>query len=137
MLLADRHHPGVSRIRRRRIGDPRESENDPAGVDRSLSYQPNVQEETGRNHQCPGLCLRKKARLSDAGRCFEDVQQICQSLLAEIGDGTKPVRLLDLLAIAQFNMAIIHAENKQFDKALELFEKSLEHRVALSRPIRR
>ncbi len=78
-----------------------------------------------------GFVYYKTLDYTDASRCFEEVQQICQSLLSEIGDGPKPVRLLDLMAIAQYNMALIHVENKQFDKALELFEKSLEYRAAL------
>ena len=62
---------------------------------------------------------------------FEEVQQICQSLLSEIGNGPKPVRLLDLMALAHYNMGVIHGVNKQFAKALESYEKSLEHRAAL------
>jgi serine/threonine protein kinase/tetratricopeptide (TPR) repeat protein len=62
---------------------------------------------------------------------FEEVQRICQPLLLEIGEGPKPVRLLDLMALAEYNMAIIHELNKRFDKAMESFEKSLEYRAAL------
>jgi eukaryotic-like serine/threonine-protein kinase len=62
---------------------------------------------------------------------FEEVEQICQAVLSEIGEGPKPVRLLDLMALAQYNMAIIHGVNKQFAEALESYEKSLEYRVAL------
>ena len=40
VLLAGRHHPGQARIRRQWFGDPRESENDPAGADRSFSDRP-------------------------------------------------------------------------------------------------
>ena len=58
-------------------------------------------------------------------------RQICQSLLAEIGDGPKPVRLLDLMGIAQYNMAAIQEVNGRHDKSLELSEKSLENRAAL------
>jgi eukaryotic-like serine/threonine-protein kinase len=78
-----------------------------------------------------GFFYYKTLDYTDASRCFEEVPQICQSLLSEIGDGPKRVRLLDLIAIAQYNMALIHVENKQFDKALELFEKSPEYRAAL------
>ncbi len=35
------------------------------------------------------------------------------------------------MALAQYNMAVIHGVNKQFAKALESYEKSLEYRVAL------
>ncbi len=68
---------------------------------------------------------------TNASRCFEEVQQICQSLLSEIGEGPKPVRLLDLMALAQYNMAEIHEENRKFAAALELSEKSLANRRAL------
>jgi tetratricopeptide (TPR) repeat protein len=77
-----------------------------------------------------GFVYYKTLDYTDASRCFEEVQQICQSLVSEIGYGPKPARLLYLMAIAQYNMALIHVENKQFDKALELFEKSLEYRAA-------
>jgi serine/threonine protein kinase len=63
---------------------------------------------------------------------FEEVQQICHSLLSETGEGPMPVRVLDLMALAQSNMAEIHRVNKEFDKALASFEKSLEYRAALA-----
>jgi len=62
---------------------------------------------------------------------FAEVQQICQFLLSEIREGPKPVRFLNLMALAQYNMAQIQGLNGQFDKALESFEKSLEYRAAL------
>ena len=78
-----------------------------------------------------GFVYYKRLDYANESRCFEDVQQICQSLLAEIGDGPKPVRLLDLLGIAQYNMAAIQEVNGQYDKGLELSEKSLAKRAAL------
>ena len=131
---ADRHHPGAS--------------SNPATADleilekakkiqqaliESFPHQPGIQEENGRDHQCARLCLLQRLDYANASRCFEEVQQICQSLLAEIGDGPKPVRLLDLLALAQYNMAAIHEENRQFDTALELSEKSLANRSCARR----
>ena len=78
-----------------------------------------------------GFVYYKRLDYSNANRCFEEVQQICQSLLAEIGDGPKPVRLLDLMGIAQYNMAATQEVNGQYDKGLELSEKSLANRAAL------
>jgi eukaryotic-like serine/threonine-protein kinase len=79
-----------------------------------------------------GFVYEKRLDYANASRSFEEVQQICQSLLSEIGDSPKPVRLLDLMALAQYNMAIIHGVSKKLDKVpLELFEKSLANRAAL------
>ena len=45
--------------------------------------------------------------------------------------GPKPVRLLNLLALGHYNIATIHLENRQYDKALESLKKSLKYRSAL------
>ena len=78
-----------------------------------------------------GFVYYNRLDVANASRCFEEVQQICQSLLAEIGDGPKPVRLLDLMGIAQYNMAAIQEVNGQYAKGLELSEKTLSNRAAL------
>jgi eukaryotic-like serine/threonine-protein kinase len=78
-----------------------------------------------------GSVYEKRLDYAHASRTFEEVQQICESLVSEIGEGPKPVRLLDLMALAQYNNAVIHDINKQPEMALELFEKSLADRAAL------
>ncbi len=78
-----------------------------------------------------GFVYNKRLENDDAFRCFEEVQEICQSLLDQVTAGPKPVRLLSLLAVAHYNIATIHLANGQFDQALESLEKSLKYRSEL------
>jgi eukaryotic-like serine/threonine-protein kinase len=73
----------------------------------------------------------KRTDFPAAIRCFQQVQEICVSLLDEITDGPKPVQLLDLLALSHYNIATMQLINKEKEKALESFEKSLEYRCVL------
>ncbi|MFI5460821.1 MAG: protein kinase, partial [Isosphaerales bacterium] len=62
---------------------------------------------------------------------FQEVQSLCQSLLEDVSDGPKPLRILDLLAISYYNIATIELQKGQLDAALQSFERSLEYRAAL------
>ncbi len=78
-----------------------------------------------------GFVYFKRIDYPAAIRCFQQVQEICLSLMSEITDGPTPVKLLSLLALSHYNMATMHVTDKQLDKAFESFEKSLEYRRAL------
>jgi serine/threonine-protein kinase len=78
-----------------------------------------------------GFVYFKRLEYDAAYRSFQQVQQICESLLEQTTVGPKPVALLDLLALAHFNIAMIHLANRDYEKALLSLEKSLENRSAL------
>ena len=78
-----------------------------------------------------GYVYFKRIDYPAAFRCFQQVQDICVSLTSEITDGPTPVKLLSLLALSHYNMATMHVTDKQLEKALQSFEKSLEYRREL------
>ena len=77
-----------------------------------------------------GFVQFKRHDLTAAARTFEEVQKVCVSLLDEITDRPKPVRILSLLAVSHYNIATMVVD-KDKEKALQEFEKSLEYRRAL------
>jgi eukaryotic-like serine/threonine-protein kinase len=78
-----------------------------------------------------GFVHFKRHDLRGALRCFRQVQQACMSLLDEIGDRPKPVKILSLLANSHFNIAtILVGQDKK--EALKELEKSVEYRRALA-----
>ena len=79
-----------------------------------------------------GFVYSKRLQYADAIHCFEAVQEICQSLLARVSAGPKPVKLLNLLALSHYNIATIHIVNREFDQALVSLEKSLKYRSELA-----
>jgi len=78
-----------------------------------------------------GFVYSKRLDYAEAIRSFEEVRGICQSLLEQVTAGPKPVKLLDLLALSHYNVATVHVANRQFDQALESFEKALRYRSEL------
>jgi serine/threonine-protein kinase len=78
-----------------------------------------------------GLVYDKRLDYPAALRSFQQVQEICESLLKSITDGPKPVWLLNLLALSHYNIATIELSEHHQAKALQSFEKSLEYRSAL------
>ena len=85
-----------------------------------------------------GFVYFKRLDYAEAFRCFEEVQQICQSLLSEIGEGPKPVKLLDLLA----TRPVQHGVNSRGEQAVRQGPSNrLRSRLStarrLWRPIRR
>jgi serine/threonine-protein kinase len=79
-----------------------------------------------------GFVHFKRLEFPAALRSFEEVQESCNSLLAQMTAGPKPVGLLDLLAVSYYNVAMIHVANRDYEKALASLEKSLENRAALT-----
>ena len=78
-----------------------------------------------------GFVYFKRIDFPAAIDCFQQVQEICLSLMSEITEGPKPVKLLNLLALSHYNVASMQVTDKHLDKAFESFEKSLEYRRAL------
>ena len=70
-----------------------------------------------------GFVYFKRIDYPAAFRCFQQVQEICVSLMSEITDGPTPVKLLSLLALSHYNVATMHVIDKHLDKALQSFEK--------------
>ena len=64
-------------------------------------------------------------------KAFEQVEQICKSLLDRITAGPKPVSLLDLEALAHYNIGTTYLRMKQTEQALASFEQSLKYQSAL------
>ena len=62
---------------------------------------------------------------------FEQVKQICKSLLDRVTAGPKPVSLLDLEALAHYNIGTIYLRQKETKQALGSFEQSLACQSAL------
>ncbi len=62
---------------------------------------------------------------------FQEMQEICQSLLTQIPYGPKPVRVLDWLARSYYNKATIQLRLDQNEQSLRSLEQSLEYRSAL------
>jgi eukaryotic-like serine/threonine-protein kinase len=79
-----------------------------------------------------GFVYSKRLAHVDAIRCFNEVQQICHSLLEQVGSGPKPVKLLNLLALTHYNIAAIHMLDRKFELALKALENSLTYRSSLA-----
>ncbi len=60
-----------------------------------------------------GFVYTKSLDYAEAIRCFEEVQEICESLLEQVTAGPKPVSLLNLLALSHYNIATIHMANRR------------------------
>ena len=75
-----------------------------------------------------GYVYSKRSDFPAAFHSFQQVQETCTSLLKEITEGPKPVKLLSLLALSHFNVGTIQVIEKQRENALQSFEKSLEYR---------
>jgi serine/threonine-protein kinase len=69
---------------------------------------------------------------ASALRSFEQVQGICETILKQVTLGPKPIWLLNLLSLSQKNIASIHQQNGELEKALKSLEQSLESRSALA-----
>jgi eukaryotic-like serine/threonine-protein kinase len=78
-----------------------------------------------------GFVYFKRNDFPAAIRSFQKLQELCVSLIDEITEGPTPVELLSLLALSHYNVATMHVAQRQNEKALESFEKSLEYRRTL------
>ncbi len=63
---------------------------------------------------------------------FAEVQKICQAISERVNIGPRPVWLVNLVALAQYNIATIQKESGELEKALESFEKAVASRSALA-----
>jgi serine/threonine-protein kinase len=78
-----------------------------------------------------GYVLYKRLDYPAALQAFQEVQETCQSLLKQLQNGPKPVRILDWLARSYYNMATIQLRGDHKEQALRSFEQSLHYRSAL------
>ena len=62
---------------------------------------------------------------------FLEVRDICEKTMRELAAGAKPVWLLNLLALSQFNIGVIHKFDRKLDESLKFLEQSLKSRSAL------
>jgi serine/threonine-protein kinase len=65
-------------------------------------------------------------------RSFQESQRICQALLDAAPGGSKPVHLLDSMALSHYNMATVHEQTNRLEDSLESFRHSLDYRMALA-----
>jgi len=78
-----------------------------------------------------GYVFYKKLDYPAALRAFQEVQETCLSMLKQIKNGPKPVRILNWLALSYYNVATIQLRGNHKEQALESFEQSLYYRSAL------
>ena len=93
-----------------------------------LSYRQSLAE----NINAIGYAHYKRLDYDNALRAFLEVVDTCQSIMAQQTHGPKPVWLLNLLALAQYNIGSIHREMGDVEKALPALERALGYRVALA-----
>jgi tetratricopeptide (TPR) repeat protein len=65
-------------------------------------------------------------------RAFLDVREICEAIKNDLTGRPKPLWLLSLLAISQYNIGVIHKQNGVTQEALRFFEQSLASEAALA-----
>jgi serine/threonine protein kinase len=93
-----------------------------------LSYQRSLAE----NINAIGYAHYKRLDYETALRAFHDVADTCQRIMEQQTHGPKPVWLLNLLALAQYNIGSIQKETGDIEKALPALERALGYRVALA-----
>ena len=93
-----------------------------------LSYRQSLAE----NINAIGYAHYKRLDYDNALRAFLEVVDTCQSIMTQQTQGPKPVWLLNLLALAQYNIGSIHREMGDVEKALPALERALGYRVALA-----
>jgi eukaryotic-like serine/threonine-protein kinase len=65
-------------------------------------------------------------------KAFQQVREKCEAIMKELPPGPKPVWLLNLLALSQYNIAIIYKQKREIEAALPFFEESLKYRSDLA-----
>ena len=93
-----------------------------------LSYQRSLAE----NINAIGYAHYRRLDYDAALRAFHDVVDTCQSIMKQQTHGPRPVWLLNLLALGQYNIGSIHKEMGDVEKALPALERALGYRVALA-----
>jgi serine/threonine-protein kinase len=92
-----------------------------------LSYRQSLAE----NINAIGYAHYKRLDYRGALRAFHEVADTCQSIMKQQTHGPKPVWLLNLLALAQYNIGSIHKEMGDVEHALRELERALGYRLAL------
>jgi len=78
-----------------------------------------------------GYVFYKKPDYPAALQAFQEVQETCLSMLKQIQNGPKPVRVLGWLALSYYNVATIQLRGNHKEQALRSFVQSLHYRSAL------
>jgi len=78
-----------------------------------------------------GFVHYKRHDYPAALKAYQELEEICQALVARIKVGPKPLWLLNRLALTHYNMATIHLQEGRPEEALRSFEQSLGYRIAL------
>ena len=78
-----------------------------------------------------GYAYYKLGRNDEALQSFRQVQNICLNVLQHVTAGPKPLWLLNLVALAHFNIGSIHKERGELKAALDAFDQSVLYRTAL------
>jgi serine/threonine-protein kinase len=94
----------------------------------NLAYQKSLAQMTN----SLGTVYDKRNDLASALRSFQEVRDVCQSLLDRIETGPKPDMLVNLLALSLYNIGAIEWEDHHVEAALRAFEQSLAHRADLA-----
>ncbi len=79
-----------------------------------------------------GFAYFKELSTADALDSFQAVQRICQGILKRYTVGPKPSWLLNLLALSQYNIGMIHSNGGETEKALQSYEESVRYQSALA-----
>jgi eukaryotic-like serine/threonine-protein kinase len=93
-----------------------------------LSYQRSLAE----NINAIGYAHYKRLDYLAAMQAFHDVVNTCQSIMDQQTHGPKPVWLLNLLALGQYNIGSIDKEMGNIEKALPSLERATGYRAALA-----
>ena len=93
-----------------------------------LSYQRSLAE----NINAIGYAHYKRLDYQAAMQAFHDVVNTCQSIMERQTHGPKPVWLLNLLALGQYNIGSIDKEMGDLGKALPALERATSYRAALA-----
>jgi eukaryotic-like serine/threonine-protein kinase len=86
-----------------------------------LSYRKSLAE----NITAIGFAHSRRPDNIAAINAYLEVRDICETTMKELPAGPKPVWLLSLLAISQYNIGVIHKKNREIESALKFFEQSL------------
>jgi eukaryotic-like serine/threonine-protein kinase len=78
-----------------------------------------------------GYAYYKMGRNDEAIQSFRQVQHICLNVLQQVTAGPKPLWLLNLVALAHFNIGSILKEKRELKDALLEFDQSVLYRSAL------
>ncbi len=78
-----------------------------------------------------GYAYYKLGNNAAAMKSFYDVENICRAVSKQVTVGPKPLWLLKLMALGQYNIGSIHKDKGDLENAIKAFEESVAHRSAL------